>query len=902
MRKIFVIAALAWCCANGWAGTVVANYRTDYKTQAPLTSGWQYLWNAPSGWVKNASSGDLRSSYLGVPGDYVALEDSGTIWTPDGDTDGTNNQPAAYMKLTADGGHPGAEGNETSSWDRYAIAAYTVPSAGFYTIENSFLSKPSATGDGVEVLVFPGVSGAILRRTAPPGGSVDFDVEVGYLPQGITIYVAFGATDTANSDYFDMDFDIVQYPRTDILTQINSAIAQGSNVVTVLPGRYYSSKNATHHYFSPIQNVTVQAEDVELVCQTPYRALEFSRFNNVTISGLTVDYDPPVFFQGTIEAKSSTYLDVRIHKGYPLPTPSTISDSGIIYESTGDIPMKKGCWTRYPTGMQQLEADLFRFTTSSVNDGAAVGDYFCLRGPQLIPHGIYLDRCVDTVMDSVSLHGAPTFGVFSQRGSELTFNNVAVVPGSTPLLASVKPLRSSNADGIHVKSTSSGVTMTNCRVEYAGDDSLVLSAAYAGIIAKPAPNVVTVAFKRDETYTPGDWLKIYTHATLQREDRTLVSQTTSSLTTAQVQALTDQYFPAATFYSPFTAYNLTLDAAVDAVPGDYLANADQCNRNFLIANNQVKNTRARGILVKASEGTIANNVVENTWLPGLQMRPEPTFWFESDWVSDVDIISNRFNLCAIGARNSGNKAGSILIDSTDTSWNAYGNQNILLADNIISNAPGCGIYIRFAANVEVRDNLICNSHEWMSDTSTYNKSVVWLDTVDNISFTGTNWVRSLGAGADRDNLIGYGSAVGLVTGQLYRPFDDLVMERNPQYVAWKSAYGLVQGADGNDDGDMLINFGEFALGGNPTNSADTGYAPTFEISEGGFEYVHVQRKGTPVAYSLELTDDLVSGVWTNTGYTIVSTISLDADFDVVTNQIPDTGKTNEFIRLKFEQL
>jgi len=57
-----------------------------------------------------------------------------------------------------------------------------------------------------------------------------------------------------------------------------------------------------------------------------------------------------------------------------------------------------------------------------------------------------------------------------------------------------------------------------------------------------------------------------------------------------------------------------------------------------------------------------------------------------------------------------------------------------------------------------------------------------------------------------------------------------------------------------------------------------------------------------VAYSLELTDDLVSGVWTNTGYTIVSTISLDADFDVVTNQIPDTGKTNEFIRLKFEQL
>lgn len=900
MKTIWIITALACCCANGWARTVVANYRNDYKTNAPLTSRWQYLWNAPDGWVRNVSNGDLRSSYLGIPADYVALEDAGTVWTPDGDTDGTNNSPGNYLKLTAAGGHPGAEGNETSSWDRYAIAAFSVPSSGLYAIENSFLSKPSASGDGVEVLVFPGISGAILRRTAPPGGSVDFDVEIGYLGQGMTIYVAFGATATANSDYFDMDFDVVQYPRSDITTQITSAVARGSNVVTVLPGRYYSHANSTHLYFSPIQNVRVQAENVALVCQTPYRAIEFSRFDNVTISGLTVDYDPPVFFQGTIEAITPYTLDVRMHKGYPLPTSGTISDSGIIYESGGDVPMKSGCWTRYPNGMQQLEIDLFRFTTSYVWDNASVGDYFCLRGPQLMPHGIFLDRCVDTTLTSVTLHGAPTFGVFSQRGSGLTFDRVEVVPGPTPLLASVKPLRSSNADGIHVKSASGGVTMTHCRVEYAGDDALVLSGAYAGIIDKPAPNVVTVAFQRQETYTAGDLMKIYVHSNTQRVDRALVSQTTSSLTPAQVQTLTAQYFPAATFHH-VTAYDLTLDAPVDAVPGDYLANADQCNRGFLIADNQVKNTRARGILVKASEGTIANNEVENTWLPGLQMRPEPEFWFEADYVADVDVISNRFNRCGIGARNSGNKAGSILIDSTDTSWNAYGNQDILLADNIISNAPGCGIYIRFAANVELRDNLIRNSHEWMADNSTYNQSVVWLETVDNISFTGTNWVCGLGALADRNNLIGYGNAVGVVTGQLHRPFDDLVMEQNPQYVAWKSAYGLVQDADGNDDGDTLMNFAEFALGGNPTNSADTGYAPTVRTTANGFEYVHVQRKFTPVAYSLESTDDLVSGVWTNTAYTVVSTSTMDAEFDVVTNQIPDRGQGNEFIRLRIQQ-
>jgi len=87
----------------------------------------------------------------------------------------------------------------------------------------------------------------------------------------------------------------------------------------------------------------------------------------------------------------------------------------------------------------------------------------------------------------------------------------------------------------------------------------------------------------------------------------------------------------------------------------------------------------------------------------------------------------------------------------------------------------------------------------------------------------------------------------------------------------------LEGAFRHDDGDALINFAQFALGNNPANSPDTGYAPAIPVSAGGYEDVHVRRKGTSAAYSL------------------------DADFGEVVNLIPDTGKTTICIRLKIEQ-
>jgi hypothetical protein len=898
----FILLTLFLCHPlDGWAGTVVASYRADFSADAPLSEGWEYLWNAPSGWVANASSGDLRSGFIGVPGEYVSLQDAGSVWTPDGDTAGTNNAPAGYLKLTEEGGHPGQHATVSNLRTRYAIAAFTVPSNGVYSIKNSYLTKTSLNGDGVEVLVFPGVSSPVIRSEAKPASTTNFNVQIGYLDAGQTVYVAVGAGNSASYDAFQMDYDIVHTPGTDIQQQIDAAVAGGATNVVVAPGRYYSNKTARHVDLNNISDLDIQADGVVLIGQTSYRGLELQNCDNVTLTGFTLDYDPVLHVQGTIEALGSNWLDLRIHEGYPVP--SGVQGSGMVYEPTGDLPLKQGAAQRYHktdgTQFQKLEPDLIRYTFAQpVTDTTVVGDFFTVLQATVIPHGIGLIDSTRIRFDDVAVHSAPVFGIITENGADLTFNNVRVVPGEKPVLASIKRLRSSGADGIHVKAASGNVNMVGCEAEYNGDDCLVLTSPYAMIVDAPSSNVVRVIFKRAADYRSGDLLELYEHASTQRVYRTLSSMTTAPLTTAEVKALTDLYFPQGRFVE-YIAYDLALDAPVNAAPGDFISNHDRSNEGFLIADCHLQNTRARGILVKAGSGMISNCVVDTTWLAGLQLRPDPSFWLEGDYAHDVQVVGNTFNNCGINALSK----GAIRLDSEDAyGWNAYGHENILFENNVVSHSPGLSFYIAYAANVELRNNSFCHSHEWMVVPDAWNESVVWLDTVDNVSFTGTNWIKSLGAFAERDNLIGYGSLVGAVTGQLYRPFDEVVMERNPDYVVWKAEHALVEGADGNDDGDQLTNFEEFALGGDPTNSAHVGHVPNFGTADGGFEYVHVQRRDATLGYYLERADDLVSGVWTNGGYIVGSTNVLNADFDVVTNQVPDLGKPSGFIRLTVEQL
>ena len=123
------------------------------------------------------------------------------------------------------------------------------------------------------------------------------------------------------------------------------------------------------------------------------------------------------------------------------------------------------------------------------------------------------------------------------------------------------------------------------------------------------------------------------------------------------------------------------------------------------------------------------------------------------------------------------------------------------------------------------------------------------------------------------------------------------------YEGWTTGWGTDIGAKTDDfDHDGLVNIYEYGLGGDPTNALDQGTSPEFGVENVGgtnwFGYIHPQLSDleSGLSYHLELNTDLVTGAWTNSGYTVTGTNVTGGELNFVTN-VTDTVEGEKFIRL-----
>ena len=102
---------------------------------------------------------------------------------------------------------------------------------------------------------------------------------------------------------------------------------------------------------------------------------------------------------------------------------------------------------------------------------------------------------------------------------------------------------------------------------------------------------------------------------------------------------------------------------------------------------------------------------------------------------------------------------------------------------------------------------------------------------------------------------------------------------------------------------VTTNFGFALTNTNPT--PDAGLLPFLKMAAAGstnaIEFVYRRWQdyaARGLTYRVELTDDLLSGVWTNGGYVEAGSGIIAANFESVTNRIPLGTKTKQMIRLQ----
>lgn len=201
--------------------------------------GWRLLWNPPSDWdlINDPASSVGTGGALGDAANYVPLIWTGTEWTPDGDSDDANNEPANFGTLVPGGaGHTAAgsanAGTTGNDEDRAMIAAYTVPATGYYGIANSVVESLTGSGSGLRALVYV-ENTEVINVSIPGAGTGNFDGAVGQVNQGETIYIAISPDGTASFDSFEWDFDLVTLPGPDAVPTVTlgTVSTDGSNIL-----------------------------------------------------------------------------------------------------------------------------------------------------------------------------------------------------------------------------------------------------------------------------------------------------------------------------------------------------------------------------------------------------------------------------------------------------------------------------------------------------------------------------------------------------------------------------------------------------------------------------------------------------------------------------------------------
>jgi hypothetical protein len=169
----------------------VADFTDDFASPLPAP-GWQYLWNS--------------GGAVGNPANYSPLFFCAVCPNSEYTTDGgqfPTDSPGRFTLISQGGAHPGPGLGSPNTGDpqgfaRYAIAAFTVSEDGDYSLVDTLVNRLDLRSNGFEVIIHVNGDAPVFNSVFADGG--EFNLSLGQLLAGDTIYIAVGAN---GSDLFD---------------------------------------------------------------------------------------------------------------------------------------------------------------------------------------------------------------------------------------------------------------------------------------------------------------------------------------------------------------------------------------------------------------------------------------------------------------------------------------------------------------------------------------------------------------------------------------------------------------------------------------------------------------------------------------------------------------------------
>ena len=471
-----------------------------------------------------------------------------------------------------------------------------------------------------------------------------------------------------------------------------------------------------HLLLAGLDGIEIVADGAEMICTEPTRAITFVNCRNVTLSGLTIDYDPLPFTQGRITGLSADTLvhDIELFPDYPAAGTGAAWKYEIFVPDTGLL--RFGSY--YDFTIDRLGDRALRLTKTGPSSGRPgterVGDVVAIAWPNwasgMLPHAVCLSACTGMRLEDVTLHSANCFGFFESGCAGSTYRRCRVDrrPAATdPHRRTVPRMRSLNADAFHSKHATQGPMYLDCVARFMGDDCVAINGDYY-LVTACADGKARVLAKEAMRIRKGGKVEVTTvagrHATA---PKVLDVAPAGTITDAEREYLRAQPLDGRLKDNRFgmlaTAYEVTLDEPLTLPRGSVIAPADAIGNGFVVEGCDFGFNRSRGAIVKAGRGRIVRNRFTENWMEAIVVSPE-FWWLEGGCGDDVAIEGYIVTRC---------HGTAIRVSATLASERplpAGAHRRITIADNRLDDCPAPLIRVTSTDGLIVRGNRMTVRH------------------------------------------------------------------------------------------------------------------------------------------------------------------------------------------------
>jgi len=473
-------------------------------------------------------------------------------------------------------------------------------------------------------------------------------------------------------------------------------------------------------------------------------------------------------------AADLSYFDVRIHDGYDL-LPNGTTTRAIIHDAT-DRLVKSDTFTRFGSSVTTLGGRVVRISNNHSADALATGDLVSLTRDVLSPHALTIDRSSEVRVEDVTVHASTSFAFFETGSSGNEYVNLTVTPGATPEGATEARLLSSNFDTFHSKYAAEGPSIVGANFDSGGDDGVAINSDFALVAGSRGDSVIITTQNNDPYIRAGDLLRFASADGDTVYERTVLSIERYETGDIDFNGIANANFTGLSqLRDNFQdGFELTLSDPVPSGVGDRITNLSRTGSGFEIIDSNISNSRARGLVLKASDGLVSGNTITDFGTAGILVSPEATFFAEAGFTDSLVIDNNIISQVGFTASNPlQNRAGGIII-SADVDDTTRGHRDIQITNNQLHQVSGINLTITNAEDVDVIGNQFTEAQPFVrthgSGIGLDSGTLVFLDNVSDVTFR-ANAITDLGPGNDRlilasstaSNVFGGGARTGLVT-------------------------------------------------------------------------------------------------------------------------------------------